>query len=61
MNEQIKTQGGKFACSECRNEITLDSKKIVGDVVECPYCGIEYEVASKVEQESLLQMIEEEK
>jgi lysine biosynthesis protein LysW len=61
MNEQVKTQGGKFACTECRNEITLDPSKVVGDVVECPYCGIEYEVTSKEEQESVLQMIEEEK
>jgi lysine biosynthesis protein LysW len=61
MNEQVTTQGGKFECLECRNEVTLDPGKKVGDVIECPFCGIEYEVVTKDEQEATLQIIEEEK
>lgn len=62
MNEQITTQDHKFSCVECKNEVTMDqNKRRVGDVVECPFCGIEYEIVGKAGEESVLQMIEEEK
>jgi transcription elongation factor Elf1 len=61
MNEKVTTVGGKFQCLECRNEVTLDADKKVGDVIECPFCGIEYEVTEKNDTEATLQIIEEEK
>ena len=62
MNEQITTQAHKFICIECKNEVIIDpGKQKVGDVIECPYCGIEYEIVSKNGDEAVVQMIEEEK
>lgn len=46
----IKTQNTKFKCPECQNEVDASGpQKTVKDVVECPYCGIEYEI-QKVEK-----------
>jgi transcription elongation factor Elf1 len=61
MNEQVTAVDGKFQCLECRNEVTLDPNKKVGDVIECPFCGIEYEVTAKTDAGATLQIIEEEK
>lgn len=62
MNEQITTQEQKFICLECKNEVALDpNKRRTGDVIECPFCGIEYEIVDRVEEEAVLQIIEEEK
>lgn len=61
MNEQITTQGQKFSCIECKNEVTVDPARGSGDVIECPYCGIEYEIVSQEGSEFVLQIIEEEK
>lgn len=60
MNE-IKAIDNKFTCVECQNEIVLDPEKKVGDIVECPYCGIEYEIIGKDDESVTLQLIEEEK
>jgi lysine biosynthesis protein LysW len=59
--EQVKAIDNKFICLECQNEVSLDEGKKVGDIVECPYCGIEYEVVSKDDSGVTLQLIEEEK
>jgi transcription elongation factor Elf1 len=59
--EQVKALDNKFTCLECQNEVVLDPEKKVGDIVECPYCGIEYEVTGKDETGVTLQLIEEEK
>lgn len=61
MNEQITTQAQKFICIECKNEVTVDPARKPGDVIECPACGIEYEIVSKTGEEFVLQIIEEEK
>jgi lysine biosynthesis protein LysW len=61
MADKIKTVNNKFECMECRNEVTCDLNQKVDDVIECPYCGIEYEVVSLDGGEKALQIIEEEK
>ena len=61
MDNKIKTQNWKFICPECKNEVICDPKLEVDDVVECPFCGMEYESTSKEGDEFILQMIEEEK
>ncbi len=62
MNDQISTNTNKFVCSECQNEIELpENKRRVGDVIECPYCGIEFEMLSIANDTTTLQIIEEEK
>ena len=45
MDQILKTTNKKLACSECKNEFEIGDKK-EGDVVECPNCGMEYEVQS---------------
>jgi lysine biosynthesis protein LysW len=61
MNDQITTNNGKFTCSECQNEVELSEGKKVGDVIECPFCGIEYEIVSQNEGSTTLIIVEEEK
>ena len=60
-NDKITATGKKFTCSECQNEVELADGKKVGDVIECPFCGIEFEIAAMEGDNSTLQMIEEEK
>jgi lysine biosynthesis protein LysW len=60
--EQTKTVDKKYNCLECKNEITIENDLQVGDYIECPMCGIEYEVVEKDDSgEYTLQLIEEEK
>lgn len=61
MDNKIKTQNGKFICPECKNEVTCAPNLEVDDIVECPFCGMEYEIVEKIGDEYVLQMIEEEK
>jgi len=61
MNDQITTSSKIFICSECQNEVELTEGKNVGDIIECPFCGIEYEIVSMDGENSTLQIIEEEK
>jgi len=61
MDNKIKTQNGKFICMECKNEVVCDPNQQVDDVIECPFCGMEYEVTEKDGEELVLQVIEEEK
>ncbi|MEI6462676.1 MAG: lysine biosynthesis protein LysW [bacterium] len=59
----VKTVGRKFNCLECKNECDLNAKVFqVGDIYECPTCGIEYEIMN-VDSCGELEMsiIEEEK
>lgn len=36
-------------CSECEAKISVPDDAIVGEIVECPECGAEYEVAGITE------------
>jgi len=49
-------------CPECKNDIKLEKEYEVGDVIECPFCGIELEVTTKKDDGALeVEIIEEEK
>jgi len=56
----IKTNNKKLNCVECKNDFDV-SDKAEGEVCECPYCGIEYEIVSEKEGEYDCTIIEEEK
>lgn len=58
----ITTNNKKFTCPECKNENTVSDDVQVGEVIECEFCGIEFEVTDKnSEGEFVLQVLEEEK
>ena len=62
MDTKISTQNNSYVCSECRNENKLDKENTIGDIFECKFCGIEYEIVEKDEEgNALLSMIDEEK
>lgn len=62
MDDQVKSTGKKFVCLECKNENELSEEVQIGDVVECSFCGLEYEVTSEDEEGNYdLRIIEEEK
>lgn len=50
-------------CPECENVITLEAREyVVGDIIECTFCGTELEVVSKdVAGKLEVEIIEEEK
>ena len=50
-------------CPECKNEVKLEDKGyVVGDIVECYYCGSEMEVLEVKEDGTLVvELVEEEK
>jgi len=35
----------KTKCSECDGEIELPENLIIGEIVTCPDCGLDYEVS----------------
>jgi transcription elongation factor Elf1 len=60
--DKVVTKNQKFNCLECGNEIEVDASKNEGDYIECPFCGIEYEITAKTGAgEFELQIVEEEK
>lgn len=61
MSDQIKTINSKFTCTECQNEVEVKTDCKVGDVIECEFCGIEYEINESAAGEFVLAIIEEEK
>lgn len=62
MELKISTSKNKYICSECKNENDLEEGQNIGDIVECIFCGIEYEITEMNENGSpTLMLIEEEK
>ncbi|MBN1331830.1 hypothetical protein JW978_03000 [Candidatus Dojkabacteria bacterium] len=61
MDETITTNGKTFVCLECKNEVEIDDSLALGDVIECSFCGIEYEYTEDSEEGKVLKVIEEEK
>lgn len=58
----ITTKSRTFECTECKNENQLEEGLNVGDVVECQFCGIEFEILEVNDDgEYVLSIIEEEK
>ncbi|KXK27482.1 MAG: hypothetical protein TR69_WS6001000359 [candidate division WS6 bacterium OLB20] len=60
MDEQTTTTGKTLTCIECKNETQLSDTLKQGDVVECEFCGIEFEV-TEAGVEYTLSLIEDEK
>lgn len=61
MEDKIKSQNKKLICSECKNQFDTEEAKI-SDIIECPHCGIEYEVKKRSETDEIeVEIIEEEK
>lgn len=50
-------------CPECMNDIELEAgrKYVVGDIIECPFCGSEVEVVSVADGKLEVVVVEEEK
>ncbi len=61
MNEQTTTKSQLLLCLECKNETQLAADLHVGDVIECDFCGIEYEVLNAENNEYTVSLLEEEK
>lgn len=62
MDIKLSTQNKRYICTECQNESELKESDDIGDVVECPFCGIEYEIVSKDNDNNFtLTLLEEEK
>jgi transcription elongation factor Elf1 len=59
--DKTVTKNQKFKCLECENEITVDMSLKQGDFLECEFCGIEYEIVNKAENEAEVKIVEEEK
>ena len=36
----------KVKCSECEGEISVPDDVLVGEIVSCPDCGLDFEVTS---------------
>lgn len=60
MDDKVVAVDKKYTCVECQNENELGSHK-PGDVVECGFCGIEYEIIECGDDGCKLTVIEEEK
>ncbi len=50
----------KATCPECYYEFEVDNEVMLGEVIECPDCGIELEVIEIKEEEVVLQKAESE-
>ncbi len=63
MEDKVKTKDKKYTCLECQNENSLGKDTKEGDIIECEFCGIEYEVVKDPEnpEEFELILLEEEK
>lgn len=62
MDQRITTRDRKFTCIECKNENTLHEDLQMGDVMECDFCGIEYDIVEEAnDNQYILQILEEEK
>ncbi len=53
----------KIVCLECQNDIGLEDREyVVGEIIECPFCGTELEVVEVLEDGTVMvEVIEEEK
>ncbi len=58
----LVTQNFEFICIECQNPNKLSENMNEGEVVECEFCGIEYEISEiTADGQYILQIVEEEK
>lgn len=58
----IVTKNFEYTCIECQNINSTDQDKNEDDVIECEFCGIEYEIIEVTSDgQYILQILEEEK
>ena len=50
----------KATCSECYFEFEVDKDVMLGEIIECPDCGVELEIIEIKEKEVVLQKAEAE-
>ncbi|MCB9790760.1 hypothetical protein H6764_01920 [Candidatus Nomurabacteria bacterium] len=50
-------------CPECSNDIVMDADRdyIIGDILECQFCGTEVEIVSMDDAGVEIEIVEEEK
>ena len=48
----------KFTCAECGSKIQLSDDVIVGEIVSCPDCGVEFEVIEFKNEEAQIKLAE---
>lgn len=52
-----------IVCSECKNSFEVAEGKKTGEIIECPFCGIEYKITGTSAENGnyTLEIFEEEK
>ena len=48
----------KFECQECGADINIPEDAVKGEIITCPDCGGEYEIASKTDDNVELKQAE---
>jgi alpha-aminoadipate/glutamate carrier protein LysW len=48
----------KIECHECGAEISVPDDAVVGEIVACPDCGTDFEIASKAKEQVQLKPAE---
>jgi alpha-aminoadipate carrier protein LysW len=48
----------KVECQECGAEINIPDDTVIGEIVTCPDCGADFEIASKIKGEVILKPAE---
>jgi alpha-aminoadipate carrier protein LysW len=46
-NKNEEKMNSKVECQECGADISVPEDAVVGEIVTCPDCGGDYEIASK--------------
>ncbi len=46
-DQRLKIKDSSMKCQDCQKEIPIEQGSVkVGDVVDCPNCGAEYEITA---------------
>jgi alpha-aminoadipate/glutamate carrier protein LysW len=48
----------KIECQECGAEINIPDDTVIGEIVTCPDCGADFEIASKIKGKVILKPAE---
>jgi alpha-aminoadipate carrier protein LysW len=48
----------KVECQECGAEINIPDDTVIGEIVTCPDCGTDFEIASKIKGKVILKPAE---
>lgn len=47
------SQNNKIVCVECKNTFNLPNNSKLGMVIECDFCGIEYQISNIFEDKNV--------